>query len=160
MASAVKIRNLSPSDYGAVIGVIDEWWGGRPMAGMLPRLFFEHFAVTSFAAERNGTLAGSIAGWDSRSSTGTSSGTAFGSQLTTTARARTVSASSSTCVRCLTADQPLLGCPEVRREPRAGRTAGIPAAPWPAGTRVHPRRRSCCPQPHHLRRRRRKLLPA
>jgi hypothetical protein len=26
-----------------VIAVIDEWWGGRPMAGMLPRLFFDHF---------------------------------------------------------------------------------------------------------------------
>src|SRR6266496_2909000 len=70
MASAVKIRNLSPSDYGAVIGVIDEWWGGRPMAGMLPRLFFEHFAVTSFAAERNGTLAGFLAGFCSQSQPG------------------------------------------------------------------------------------------
>jgi predicted GNAT superfamily acetyltransferase len=70
MASAVKIRNLSTSDYGAIIGVIDEWWGGRPMAGMLPRVFFEHFADTSFAAERNGTLAGFLVGFCSQSRRG------------------------------------------------------------------------------------------
>jgi ribosomal protein S18 acetylase RimI-like enzyme len=70
MASAVKIRNLTPSDYGAVIGVIDEWWGGRRMAGMLPRLFFEHFAGTSFAAEANGILAGFLVGFCSQSQPG------------------------------------------------------------------------------------------
>jgi predicted GNAT superfamily acetyltransferase len=70
MASAVRIRNLSTSDYGAIIGVIDEWWGGRPMAGMLPRVFFEHFADTSFAAERNGTLAGFLVGFCSQSRRG------------------------------------------------------------------------------------------
>jgi predicted GNAT superfamily acetyltransferase len=70
MASVVKIRDISPSDYGAIIGVIDEWWGGRRMAGMLPRLFFEHFADTSFAAERNGILAGFLVGFCSQSRPG------------------------------------------------------------------------------------------
>jgi ribosomal protein S18 acetylase RimI-like enzyme len=56
----VMIRPLRPSDYDTVIAVIDEWWGGRPMADMLPRLFFEHFADTSFAADRAGTLAGFV----------------------------------------------------------------------------------------------------
>src|SRR6266576_2939216 len=46
------IRQIRPSDYWPVISVIDDWWSGRHMADMLPRLFFEHFTDTSFAAER------------------------------------------------------------------------------------------------------------
>lgn len=41
-----------------MISVVDSWWNGRHMADMLPRLFFEHFTDTSFAAERDGELAG------------------------------------------------------------------------------------------------------
>ena len=62
-----QIRRLSPADYPLVISVIDQWWGGRPMAGLLPRLFFEHFTDTSFAAERDGRLAGFLAGFISQS---------------------------------------------------------------------------------------------
>ena len=47
-----QIRPLSTADYPFVISVIDQWWGGRQMADKLPRLFFEHFTDTSFAAER------------------------------------------------------------------------------------------------------------
>ena len=47
-----QIRQLSTADYPFVISVIDQWWGGRQMADKLPRLFFEHFTDTSFAAER------------------------------------------------------------------------------------------------------------
>ena len=53
-----QIRQLSTADYPFVISVIDQWRGGRQMADKLPRLFFEHFADTSFAAERDGKLAG------------------------------------------------------------------------------------------------------
>jgi len=66
----ITLRPLRPSDYDTVIAVIDEWWGGRPMADMLPRLFFEHFAGTSFAADRAGTLAGFLAGFVSQSRPG------------------------------------------------------------------------------------------
>ncbi len=62
-----QIRHLSAADYPLVISVIDQWWGGRPMAGKLPRLFFEHFTDTSFAAERDGRLAGFLAGFISQS---------------------------------------------------------------------------------------------
>jgi hypothetical protein len=47
-----RIRQLSAADYPFVISVIDRWWGGRPMADKLPRLFFEHFTDTSFAFHR------------------------------------------------------------------------------------------------------------
>jgi ribosomal protein S18 acetylase RimI-like enzyme len=60
------IRHAEPSDYGRVIGVIDEWWGGRQMAAMLPKLFFVHFHDTSFVAEHDGELAGFLCGFRSQ----------------------------------------------------------------------------------------------
>ena len=66
-APDVTLRPLRPSDHATVITVIDDWWGGRPMADMLPRLFFEHFTDTCFAAERDGELAGFLVGFLSQS---------------------------------------------------------------------------------------------
>ena len=65
-----RIRHLSPADHPLVISVIDQWWGGRPMVGKLPRLFFEHFTDTSFAAERDSQLAGFLTGFISQSRPG------------------------------------------------------------------------------------------
>jgi predicted GNAT superfamily acetyltransferase len=65
-----QIRQLSTADYPFVISVLDQWWGGRQMADKLPRLFFEHFADTSFAAERDGKLAGFLVGFISQSRSG------------------------------------------------------------------------------------------
>jgi GNAT superfamily N-acetyltransferase len=66
----VQIRQIRPSDYHHVISVVDSWWDGRHMADMLPRLFFEHFTDTSFAAERDGELAGFLVGLLSQSRPG------------------------------------------------------------------------------------------
>jgi ribosomal protein S18 acetylase RimI-like enzyme len=66
-APDVILRPLRPSDHATVITVIDDWWGGRQMADMLPRLFFEHFTDTCFAAERDGELAGFLVGFLSQS---------------------------------------------------------------------------------------------
>ncbi len=60
------IRYAEPSDYARVHAVIDEWWGGRPMAAMLPKLFFVHFRDTSFVAEDDGELAGFLCGFRSQ----------------------------------------------------------------------------------------------
>jgi ribosomal protein S18 acetylase RimI-like enzyme len=60
---AVQIRPIRSSDYLTVISVIDDWWGGRHMADMLPRLFFEHFTDTSFAAERASEVSSELAGF-------------------------------------------------------------------------------------------------
>jgi hypothetical protein len=38
VTAEARIRPLRPSDHAPLIAVIDEWWGGRPMAQMLPRL--------------------------------------------------------------------------------------------------------------------------
>jgi ribosomal protein S18 acetylase RimI-like enzyme len=60
------IRHAEPADYAEVIGVIDEWWGGRSMAAMLPKLFFVHFRDTSFVAEADGSIEGFLCGFRSQ----------------------------------------------------------------------------------------------
>jgi ribosomal protein S18 acetylase RimI-like enzyme len=62
----VLIRHAEPGDYPRVIAVVDEWWGGREMAAMLPKLFFIHFRDTSFVAEEEGELAGFLCGFRSQ----------------------------------------------------------------------------------------------
>ena len=57
------IRHAEPGDHARVPRVIDQWWGGRRMRDMLPHLFFVHFRETSFVAERDGELAGFLAGF-------------------------------------------------------------------------------------------------
>jgi ribosomal protein S18 acetylase RimI-like enzyme len=66
-ADGLVIRNCDPADYRRVINVIDSWWGGRPMAAMLPRLFFIHFQETSFVADDGDELAGFLCGFRSQS---------------------------------------------------------------------------------------------
>ena len=63
---APVIRHAEPSDYPPLIAVVDEWWGGRPMSGMLPKLFFVHFRDTSFVSEQDGELAGFLCGFRSQ----------------------------------------------------------------------------------------------
>ncbi len=49
----VALRAVRAGDYEYVIARLDEWWGGRSMAPMLPRLFFEQFGPTTvIAADR------------------------------------------------------------------------------------------------------------
>ena len=62
----IQIRHVEPSDYPAVIAVVNEWWGGRRMADMLPKLFFVHFRRTSFVAERGGSVVGFLVGFISQ----------------------------------------------------------------------------------------------
>jgi ribosomal protein S18 acetylase RimI-like enzyme len=61
------LRHAEPADYARVIGVVDEWWGGRSMAPMLPKLFFVHFRDTSFVAEDGERLVGFLCGFRSQS---------------------------------------------------------------------------------------------
>jgi GNAT superfamily N-acetyltransferase len=60
------IRHVKPVDYQPIIAVVDEWWGGRRMADMLPKLFFVHFGNTSFIAERDGKIVGFVIGFVSQ----------------------------------------------------------------------------------------------
>jgi predicted GNAT superfamily acetyltransferase len=60
------IRHAEPSDHPRLIGVVDDWWGGRSMSGRLPKLFFVHFRDTSFVSEEDGELAGFLCGFRSQ----------------------------------------------------------------------------------------------
>jgi ribosomal protein S18 acetylase RimI-like enzyme len=56
------IRNAEVDDYQTIIRAVDEWWGGRRMTLMLPKLFLVHFRPTSFVAEDNGLIVGFVIG--------------------------------------------------------------------------------------------------
>ncbi len=62
----IQLRPLAPDDYDSIIAVVNDWWGGRNMRDMLPRLFFAHFCRTSFVAECEGELAGFLVGFVSQ----------------------------------------------------------------------------------------------
>ena len=57
------IRNALPTDYPSIISVLNDWWGGRNMSNMLPRLFFIHFQETSFITEEDGRIIGFLIGF-------------------------------------------------------------------------------------------------
>ncbi len=63
----VEFRAATGADHARVVAVVDDWWGGRPMAPLLQRLFFEHFGSTSFVAESDAALAGFLIGFVSPS---------------------------------------------------------------------------------------------
>lgn len=58
------VRRPVAADHARVVAVVDEWWGGRPLRSLLPRLWLEHFTGTSWIAERpDGRLAGFLVGF-------------------------------------------------------------------------------------------------
>ncbi|MFJ7730873.1 GNAT family N-acetyltransferase [Lysinibacillus sp. NPDC097231] len=59
----MEIRSVKGSDYYVISPLINEWWGGRNMSDMLPKLFFDHFTQTSFIAEEDGKLVGFLIGF-------------------------------------------------------------------------------------------------
>jgi len=63
----MKIRLINGADFYNISPLINEWWGGRQMTDMLPKLFFDHFKNTSFIAEANGEVVGFLIGFLSQS---------------------------------------------------------------------------------------------
>ncbi len=49
--AGLRFRRPTEGDHAGVIAVVDEWWGGRGMRALLPRLWFQHFTGTSWIAE-------------------------------------------------------------------------------------------------------------
>lgn len=62
----MSVRQVEEADYASVIAALDEWWGGRRMADMLPRLFFKHFRNTSFVVEESDKIAAFLIGFISQ----------------------------------------------------------------------------------------------
>ena len=63
MEKCVDLRNIRPDDYKLIISVLDQWWEGRRMSDMLPKLFFVHFCQTSFIAEVDYKIVGFLSGF-------------------------------------------------------------------------------------------------
>ena len=63
-AAALAFRRPTEADYPHISRVIDDWWGGRKMDVLLPRLWLQHFTSTSWLAESpDGELAGFLIGF-------------------------------------------------------------------------------------------------
>ena len=60
----IRYRRPTEADYGPIIRVVDDWWGGRHLDELLPRLWLQHFTGTSWLAEtEDGALAGFLIGF-------------------------------------------------------------------------------------------------
>ena len=51
MSDGIRFRRPTEADHRDVVGQIDDWWGGRKVHQLLPRLWFQHFTGTSWIAE-------------------------------------------------------------------------------------------------------------
>jgi GNAT superfamily N-acetyltransferase len=51
MSSDIVFRRPVEADHARIIGIVDDWWGGRKIHQLLPRLWFQHFTSTSWIAE-------------------------------------------------------------------------------------------------------------
>lgn len=60
-------RRPEHADHARIVAVVDDWWGGRQMVAMLPALFIDHFAGTSYVVDdADGNLAAFIIAFDSQ----------------------------------------------------------------------------------------------
>ena len=60
---SLSVRPAQAHDWERVSAVLVEWWGGRDLADLLPRLFFQHFSSTSFVAETGDEMVGFLVGF-------------------------------------------------------------------------------------------------
>ena len=67
LPEGVKIRNSKSADHKRIIDVMKNWWAGRDLTDMLPKLFLVHFSNTSFIIEKNEILIGFLIGFMSPS---------------------------------------------------------------------------------------------
>jgi GNAT superfamily N-acetyltransferase len=63
MTKNISIRKAKPSDHASVITALQNWWGGRDLTAMLPKLFLNHFNDTSFVIEKKGQMIGFLIGF-------------------------------------------------------------------------------------------------
>ena len=59
----IKTRNAKPADHATIIAALQNWWGGRDLTAMLPKLFLNHFNDTSFVIEKEGEMIGFLIGF-------------------------------------------------------------------------------------------------
>lgn len=67
----IRLRRPIEDDYAGIAMTVDDWWDGKVVQGLLPRLWFRHFAGTSWIADRvdergNLRIAGFLVGFVSQ----------------------------------------------------------------------------------------------
>jgi pimeloyl-ACP methyl ester carboxylesterase/ribosomal protein S18 acetylase RimI-like enzyme len=67
LSPAFLLRPPTESDHPRVLAILSDWWGGRDLSHLLPRLYFQHFNDTSFIVEKDGALAAFLIGFMSQS---------------------------------------------------------------------------------------------
>jgi ribosomal protein S18 acetylase RimI-like enzyme len=63
LPKGMTVRNSCPADHQRIIAVMRDWWGGRDLARMLPKLFLIHFCDTSFIIEKEEELIAFLIGF-------------------------------------------------------------------------------------------------
>ncbi len=69
LPQGLSLRKSRPSDHHRIISVLEDWWGGRDLTWMLPRLFLIHFYNTSFIIAKGDKLIAFLIGFLSQSNT-------------------------------------------------------------------------------------------
>lgn len=60
----ITFRRPTEDDYVPIVRVVDDWWGGRNLSQLLPRLWLQHFTGTSWLAEGpDAKIAGFLVGF-------------------------------------------------------------------------------------------------
>ena len=63
------LRQATSSDHTKIIDVLLDWWDGRDLTWMIPKLFLNHFYNTSFVIEKKNDLIAFLVGFLSPSHT-------------------------------------------------------------------------------------------
>jgi GNAT superfamily N-acetyltransferase len=64
MTTDIRFRRPTDADHARLVGKLDDWWGGRKIHHLLPRLWLQHFTRTSWIAEDEaGALIGFLVGF-------------------------------------------------------------------------------------------------
>ena len=64
MSGDFTFRRPVEADHAFLVGQVDEWWGGRRLHQLLPRLWLQHFTGTSWVVEAaNGVPIGFLVGF-------------------------------------------------------------------------------------------------
>lgn len=64
---AWTVRPAEPDDHARIIAVLPDWWDGRDLTAMVPRVFLLHFHATSLIVEHGDLLVAFLIGFDSQS---------------------------------------------------------------------------------------------
>lgn len=64
MSAGLRFRRPVEADHRFLVERVDEWWGGRKLHQLLPRLWLQHFTGTSWVVEdANGAIVGFLIGF-------------------------------------------------------------------------------------------------